>query len=150
MIEIDPGINGANAARLPSTTGCGLDCDFKIHLSCDLSIIKCAPGSEPAGVRSLDAQLDQIQQEAEELQQQIERLQEHLHSASSIEATLSSTEKMLQRLRNRLEEPLTWEVKRQLVEALIERILVHTVETEQGKKEARITVTYRFGISLTL
>ena len=100
--------------------------------------------------RSLDAQLDQIQQEEGDLQQQIAHLQGLLQNAHSVEATLRSTEELLQSLRHRLEEPLTWELKRQLIEALIERILVNTVEAEQGKKEASITVIYRFGASLSL
>jgi site-specific DNA recombinase len=100
--------------------------------------------------RSLDSQLDQIQQEECDLQKQIEHLQGLMQDAHTVEATLRSTEELLQRLRQRLEEPLTWELKRQLIEALIERILVTTVDTEQGKKEARITVIYHFGASLEL
>jgi site-specific DNA recombinase len=99
--------------------------------------------------RSLDAQLDQIQQEEKDLQQQIAHLQGLLQNAHSVEATLRSTEELLQTLRHRLEEPLTWELKRQLIEALIERIVVNTIDTAQGKKEASITVIYRFGASLT-
>jgi site-specific DNA recombinase len=99
--------------------------------------------------RSLDAQLDQIQQEEKDLQQQIAHLQGLLQNAHSVETALRSTEELLQTLRHRLEEPLTWELKRQLIEALIERIVVNTIDTEQGKKEARITVIYRFGASLT-
>jgi hypothetical protein len=37
-----------------------------------------------------------------------------------------------------------------LIEALIERILIQTIETQEGKKEARITVIYRFGASFQL
>lgn len=66
-----------------------------------------------------------------------------------MEAALRSTEVLLQTLRHRLEEPLTWKLKRQLIEALIERIVVNTIDTEQGKKEARITVIYRFEAELT-
>ena len=42
------------------------------------------------------------------------------------------------------DEPLTWELKRQLVETLVEGIEVETVESN-GKKEAIIHVSYRFG-----
>jgi site-specific DNA recombinase len=99
---------------------------------------------------SLDSQLDQIQQEESDLQQQIARLQGLAQDAHTLEATLRSAEEMLQTLRQRLEEPLTWELQRQLIEALIERILIKTVDTERGKKEARITVIYRFGASCEL
>jgi Domain of unknown function (DUF4368) len=77
-------------------------------------------------------------------------LQGLMQDAHTVEARLRSTEELLQSLRQRLEEPLTWELKRQLIEALIERILVTTVDREQEKKEARITVIYRFGASLAL
>lgn len=100
--------------------------------------------------RSLDSQLDQIQQEERDLQHQIDHLQELMQEAQAVESTLRSTQELLQRLRQRLEEPTTWELKRQLIEALIERLVVTTVDTEQGKKEARITVIYRFGASLEL
>ena len=40
-------------------------------------------------------------------------------------------EELLQTLRLRLEESLTWELKRHLIEALIERILVNTVDKEK-------------------
>lgn len=100
--------------------------------------------------RDLDAQLDQIAQEEGDLHKQIEHLQTRLHDAQSTETVLRSAEDMLQKLRGRLEEPLAWEIQRQLIEALIERIVVTTVENEQGKQESRITVIYRFGASLGL
>jgi site-specific DNA recombinase len=100
--------------------------------------------------RSLDSQLDQIQQEESDLQKQIERLQGLVQDAHTMETALRSTEELLQKLRQRLEEPLTWELKRNLIEALIERILIQTIETQEGKKEARITVIYRFGASFQL
>ena len=100
--------------------------------------------------RDLDAQLDQIAQEEGELHQQIGRLQALLQDAQSTETVLRSAEEMLQKLRGRLDEPLTWGLQRQLIEALIERILVTTVVNAQGKQESSITVTYRFGVSLAL
>ncbi len=100
--------------------------------------------------QTLDSQLDQVSQEESGLLKQIERLQGLLQNTRSMETLLHSVEAMLQNLCRRLEEPLTWELKRQLIEVLIERILVRTLENEQGKKEARITVVYRFGASLEI
>ncbi len=99
---------------------------------------------------TLDRQLDQIQQEEANLLKQIEHVQELLQNVHNVEAGILSAEKMLQTLRQRLEEPLTWELKRQLIEALVEHIYVETVESKKGKKETRISVMYRFGASLAL
>jgi ribosome-binding factor A len=56
----------------------------------------------------------------------------------------------LQRLSEQLAQPLTWEVKRELVEALVEEVRVDTVEDDRGRKEAKVTVTYRFGPSTAI
>jgi site-specific DNA recombinase len=98
----------------------------------------------------LDRQLDQIKQEGSAIQQQIEQLQGLAQDARSVEARLRSAEELLQALRQRLEEPLTRELRRQVVEALVERIWVRTNENERGEKGTRITVIYRFGVSLEL
>ena len=98
----------------------------------------------------LDRQLDQIQQEESNIQKQIEQVQVLVQNARSIDTSLRTAEEMLQTLRQRLEEPITWEIKRQVVEALVERILVRTVFGEGGKSKARITVNYRFGVSFEL
>lgn len=98
--------------------------------------------------RALDRQLDQIQQEEAGLEALIGQLQEQISSVQVIEQSLRSAEGMLQSLCQRLgEEPLTWKLKRQLVETLVERICVETFENEAGKKETKTTVTYRFGAS---
>jgi hypothetical protein len=56
---------------------------------------------------------------------------------------LRSAEDLLQELGRRLDEPLDWELKRQLVQTLVEAIRVETVE-QDGKKQAVVTVSYRF------
>lgn len=98
----------------------------------------------------LDRQLDQVQQEASSIQQQIEQLRGLAQDARGVEASLRSAEELLQSLRQRLEEPLTWKLKRQLVEALVERLWVKTSENERGEKGSSVTVIYRFGVSLEL
>src|SRR5260370_7505633 len=99
---------------------------------------------------TLDRQLDQIQQEEASLQKQIEHVQELLQNVHNVEAGILSAEKMLHTLRQRLEEPLTWELKRQLIEALVERIYVETVESNKLKKKTRIPVINPFGAPLAL
>jgi DNA-binding XRE family transcriptional regulator len=46
-------------------------------------------------------------------------------------------------LRERLDEPVSWEQKRRLIEVLVAGVRVDTVE-ESGVKQTRTTVTYRF------
>jgi len=59
---------------------------------------------------------------------------------------LESTAELLRDLNRRLDEPLTWELQRQLVELLVEEVRVDTIDPD-GKRESRVTVTYRFPTS---
>ena len=60
----------------------------------------------------------------------------HLGNAGEAEALLA-------KLRKRLDEPVSWEQKRGLIEVLVAGVRVDTVE-ECGVKQTRTTVTYRF------
>jgi hypothetical protein len=46
----------------------------------------------------------------------------------TIGATISSAEALLEKLRKRLDEPISWNVKRRLVEVLVASVRVDTVE----------------------
>jgi hypothetical protein len=50
---------------------------------------------------------------------------------------------MLEKLRDKLDAGLTWELKRQLVEVLVDGITVDTIGTEKSR-EAVVNVRYRF------
>lgn len=50
---------------------------------------------------------------------------------------------MLGRLRQRLDEPISWGLKRRIIEVLVDGVRVDTVE-RHGVRQADITVTYRF------
>jgi len=58
-------------------------------------------------------------------------------------ATISSAQALLERLGKRLDEPVSWEHKRRLIEVLVAGVRVDTVE-DCGVKQNKITVTYRF------
>ncbi len=92
----------------------------------------------------MDRQLDQIQLEEAGLKKELERLSELARSAETASAQLKTAEQLLLDLNQKLDQPLTWELKRQLVEMLVEEILVETVESD-GKKEAITRISYRFG-----
>ncbi|MBM3286755.1 MAG: recombinase family protein [Candidatus Eisenbacteria bacterium] len=92
---------------------------------------------------TLDRQLDEIAVEREALIDEINRLDRATESAMTTEARLRSTADLLRELNHRLDQPLTWELKRQIVEVLVEAVRVDTIE-EDGKRDTRATVTYRF------
>ena len=91
----------------------------------------------------LDAQMDEIGKEETSLEAQIDELRGKIAGADSISATVGSAQALLAELRKRLDEPVSWEQKRRLVEILVSGIRVETVEN-CGVKQANTTITYRF------
>lgn len=99
---------------------------------------------------ALDRQLDQIQQEEANVRKDLEDVQERLRCLQEKEDGLRSANELLRHLSQQLGESLTWEVKRELVEALVEVIRIDTIEDSKRKKEAKVTVTYRIGPSTAI
>jgi DNA-binding transcriptional regulator YiaG len=91
---------------------------------------------------TLDQQLDQINREAFGLHAAIEAGTTAL-SAGDRAAQLRSAEELLTTLRNRLDGPIPPELKRRIVEILVERIQADTVE-RWGVRQSELTITYRF------
>jgi len=94
---------------------------------------------------ALDDQMEEIKKEESALEAQIEELRNQIRSADSVSQTVSSAEALLSRLRKRLDQPVSWEQKRQLIEILVAGIQVETFEA-YGVKQTRTTVTYRFSL----
>lgn len=91
----------------------------------------------------LDHQLEEIRKEESGLQNQIEELQTSLARSASVAETVDSAQGLLEMLRHRLGEEVTWEQKRRLIEVLVANVRVDTSE-QYGIKHCTITVTYRF------
>ena len=91
----------------------------------------------------LDAQMDEIGKEETALEAQVAELGGRIAGADSIAASLGSAQALLEKLRKRLDEPVSWELKRRLIEVLVAGVRVDTVE-ECGVKQTKTTVTYRF------
>ena len=91
----------------------------------------------------LDEQMSEIGREETALQSQLDELKGKVESAKSIGANLTSAETLLAKLRERLNGPISWECKRQLVEVLVGGIVVEAVEVH-GVVEPKVTITYRF------
>jgi hypothetical protein len=90
---------------------------------------------------ALDCQLDEIVAEEESLRIRLAaaRAPEPAQEA----AALASLPAMLEKLREKLDEGVTWELKRQLAEVLVDGITIDTVGTGTGR-EAVINVRYKF------
>jgi transcriptional regulator with XRE-family HTH domain len=91
---------------------------------------------------TLDQQLDLIETETAELQSEIETATRVLSSGDRT-AQLQSAEALLAMLRNRLDGPVPHELKRRIVEILVETIEANTVE-RWGVQQSEIVITYRF------
>lgn len=73
----------------------------------------------------------------------MEDASDKLKGAADVTTQLQSTESLLENLRGRIAAGLRWEVKRQLVDALVGGIRIDTTQ-DGGDKRASIVVTYRF------
>jgi site-specific DNA recombinase len=92
---------------------------------------------------TLDRQLDDIKHEEEALIRQADALNQEYQSARNDVARVDALEPLLEQLRQHLDQPLKWEVKRQLVEILVESISVET-HFDGARKVAKVVVTYCF------
>ncbi|MBL8238352.1 MAG: recombinase family protein [Bryobacterales bacterium] len=92
----------------------------------------------------LDTQMDEIAKEESALNAQAKQLRGMVGQASSIAGTLRSVESLLVELRERLDGPIEWEIKRRLVEILVGGIEVETIDGETGVMTNTV-VHYRFG-----
>lgn len=97
--------------------------------------------------KDLARQMEQINREEAVLRTNIEELSERMRGADAGAGHLASAHELLDKLRGRLQAGLSWEIKRQLIEALVGGIRIDTTE-EDGKKSASIAVTYRFAGSI--
>ncbi|MBU1702191.1 MAG: recombinase family protein [Candidatus Eisenbacteria bacterium] len=91
----------------------------------------------------LDRQIKAIETERGELKAALETARERLCGVTDAKTGIDSAETLLRELNGRLDGTLTWELKREIVETLVEQIRVETVE-EGGKKQAVVHVTYKF------
>ena len=91
---------------------------------------------------TLNRQLDQVDAEAADIQNDIEAVKREL-AAEDRTAQLQSAEALLETLRRRLDGPVPQELKRRIVEILVDKIEAHTVQC-WGVDQSEITINYRF------
>lgn len=97
---------------------------------------------------TLDQQLDEVERERGQLGALIRELEDRRGQSAAAEARIRSVEDLLIRLSHCLGEPLTWEVKREVVESLVDSIRVETIPGD-GTKEISAVVTYCFSTPFT-
>lgn len=91
---------------------------------------------------TLDQQLDQVGAETTEIQREIEGVTQEL-AAGDRTAQLQSAEELLGMLRKRLDGPVPADLKRRIVEILVETVEANVVE-RWGIQQSEITIRYRF------
>ncbi len=92
---------------------------------------------------SLDRQLDAVAAEEATLTADLERIRARMQASDETSRVVVEAEHLLRELGTRLDGPLSWETRRDVVEALVAGIVVETVE-QNGKRHAVAHVTYRF------
>jgi DNA-binding transcriptional regulator YiaG len=91
---------------------------------------------------TIDEHLDMIDAEATALQAEIEQAARVL-SADERASQLQSAESLLATLRERLAGPISPELKRRIIEILVEKVQADTVE-RWGVQQSELTIIYRF------
>ena len=91
----------------------------------------------------LDRQLGEVERERTALAEEIAELETTDMRVRETEAQLQNVGDLLRELSRRLDEPLSWELRRRLVESLVEGVRVETVG-EGVERDSQVTVTYLF------
>lgn len=91
---------------------------------------------------TLDQQLDQVNAETAVLQSEIDAKTRVLSSGDRT-AQLQTAEVLLETLRKRLDGTVPAELKRRIIEILVESVHANTIE-KWGVQQSEITITYRF------
>jgi site-specific DNA recombinase len=84
----------------------------------------------------LEHQMGQIAREEAGLRSNIEALATSLRGVADAGAQLQSTQALLEKLRSRFDQGPSWEVKRQLIEALVGAIRIDTIEEARPEHHA--------------
>jgi hypothetical protein len=92
---------------------------------------------------SVERQMQEIAEEEAALHTSIGELALRLEGVGTAAAQLEAAAGILEKLGTRLQETLSWELQRELIERLVEEVRVDTRE-QGGQRVAGITVTCRF------
>lgn len=90
------------------------------------------------------SQLKGIQPETQNVEQELLALRKKSQSNLMQGTYISTADDPLSILRKRLTQPISWDLKRELIEILVQEIRVETLH-EKTEKTARVHVFLRFG-----
>lgn len=93
----------------------------------------------------LEKQIQKINQEKEVLEQRLYEIQNSLKVEQDYTTKVTNAPEFLNTLRNKLNSEPSFEMKREIVKSLVQRIQVHTIYDEYTKRpRASVTVQYSF------
>jgi hypothetical protein len=95
------------------------------------------------GEEAVERQMQEMAEEEVALRAEMAELARQLEGVDTATAQLDAAAGVLEKLEARLREPLSWELRRELIESLVEQVRVDTRQ-HGDHREASITVTYRF------
>jgi site-specific DNA recombinase len=90
----------------------------------------------------LDRQLEQIDAEEKALRARLSVIENRRQAASNAQKHVVTAQELLASLRARLDQPMSWDLQRKLVEALVQEVRVHP--RDDSSAGPTVTVTYRF------
>ena len=91
-------------------------------------------------------QTERINADEEKTEQEVNRLLHKALEVDAAESRLASVGDLLGQLHEKLEGELTFELKREIIETLVDKIAVETIgEGKQVDKRAEVTIVYSFG-----
>ncbi|WP_232337562.1 recombinase family protein [Thermoactinomyces sp. CICC 23799] len=94
--------------------------------------------------QEVEKQILEIKDEKEKIQNQIEETKLQIQKDQNINKGYYSASQLLSELKEKLNSKLTYEVKREIVTTLVDRIVVDTKINEHGRKEATVSVKFIF------
>ncbi len=134
VAESAPEANAAEKARLQKKL------DRKKQAKVNLAM-QVAQGLDQA---TLAEGLKQFDWQIAGLQNQIAEVEAKVQNTEMQRLRLASAESLLKRIRTHLDLPLTFAIKRKLIELLLEKVSVETIVNKQGRKSAQLHASFRF------
>jgi len=101
------------------------------------------------GEEAVERQMQEIEEEEGALRAQMAELAQRLEGVDTEAVQIDTAAGVLEKLGARLREPLSWELRRELIESLVEQVRVDTRQKE-GQRAASVTATYRLSSHSTI
>ncbi|WP_422393093.1 hypothetical protein MTBGP_11130 [Moorella thermoacetica] len=101
------------------------------------------------GSLDVEKQLQKIAQEKAELEQRVRDLERQIEAEDGLAHQFRTAEELLADLRAKLQGDPSFEVRREIVKALVREIIIDTKPGDNGRPQASIFVRYSFSGSLS-